>query len=280
LLYGRYDASIPLSPDSNSVLPPASVSTRNWRGGSLSAIYSDWLHLRAAYFRTELTTANALVDPLLGPLDSLDLNAAYHELAFVDKRTDFGEVGAEIDYGNWQLISELTETKTHSYYGDQTDSYIALGRHFGRLMAIITWGHVNLSTSATALNYIPYTAGSGPCAAASGAMYPAGTSFPVSIATEFNEQAQQQCGFSAFNPAAPGSPYATSKVPIPVAPLIQGVVAGNTDHDNYFQYDLRYDLANNVALKLDFTTYSPNKKESSFGKVSTNLLSAGVAFSF
>jgi hypothetical protein len=47
-------------------------------------------------------------------------------------------------------------------------------------------------------------------------------------------------------------------------------------HDNFYQFDLRYDLASNVALKLNFTSYNSSVP----GTSSANLVSGGVAFSF
>ncbi len=65
----------------------------------------------------------------------------------------------------------------------------------------------------------------------------------------------------------------------PYAPLkagVAGVLAAQAAHDSYYQFDLRYDLANNVALKADFTTFN----SSIAGKTSSNLVSAAIAFSF
>lgn len=46
--------------------------------------------------------------------------------------------------------------------------------------------------------------------------------------------------------------------------------------DTFYQFDLRYDLSNNVALKGNFTIYDSAVP----GVKSTNLISAGIAFSF
>ncbi len=58
--------------------------------------------------------------------------------------------------------------------------------------------------------------------------------------------------------------------------IVGGLIKSQTTAENYYMFDLRYDLANNVALKFSYTAFN----SSIAGTASSNLLSAGVAYSF
>ncbi len=62
----------------------------------------------------------------------------------------------------------------------------------------------------------------------------------------------------------------------PLREAVSTVIAAQVIHDSYYQFDLRYDLSNNVALKFNYT----GTASSVASRPSSNLLSAGVAYSF
>lgn len=218
LFYGRYSGTIALSGSD------ANIDDRNFAGASLRGTYHDWLTLRAGFFQSQLTISNTPVDPLVAGLQAAGQNQAASDMAINGDTTTFLELGSEINYAQWQFISEYIELKSfHNYIAHSHDYYVALGRHFGKFLPMVTYGKQNSSTPSQALDEIP-------------------------------------------------------NVP-PLAPLRAGVaatLASGTAHDSYYQFDLRYDLANNVALKADFTTFNSSVP----GKAGANLVSAAVAFSF
>ncbi len=58
--------------------------------------------------------------------------------------------------------------------------------------------------------------------------------------------------------------------------IVGSILKSQRTRENYYIFDLRYDLANNVALKFSYTAFN----SSIAGTASSNLLSAGVAYSF
>jgi hypothetical protein len=84
---------------------------------------------------------------------------------------------------------------------------------------------------------------------------------------------------TAINDLPPGATFpagTVAPVAVPASSVVEPVIASETSHGNYYQFDLRYDLANNVALKANFTDFHNSVP----GQTSSKLLSAGIAFSF
>ncbi|MDR3419506.1 MAG: hypothetical protein P4L83_25280 [Nevskia sp.] len=237
-IYGRYTGPLQLGPDNTAT---ANLDDRNQVGFSMHAGYNDWLNLRAGYFVSQLSITNTPVDPLINTLQQVGLKQAANDLAANGDTITFMELGTEINYAKWEFISEYVELKSyHNYIAHSHDFYVGLGRHFGRFMPMFTYGRVNASSPAT---------------------------------DETNDLASGTVPAGALGPGTPPVPVPGTVV---FGSTVSGLLASQTSHDNFYQFDLRYDLANNVALKVDYTGFNSSVP----GRNSSNLVSAGVAFSF
>ncbi|MDR3419504.1 MAG: hypothetical protein P4L83_25270 [Nevskia sp.] len=236
-IYGRYTGTLFLSANTS----PANTDIRNLVGASLHANYNDWLNLRAGYFESQLTVTNTPVDPVVAGLQQLATQLG--QPIYAQAASDLAVNGDTVTF--MELGSEINYAKWQFI-----TEYIELKSYH---------------------NYIADTK----------AFYVAlgrhfGKFLPMFTYGRQNGSTSSQLLGEIPDVPVPPYPAAAEAGVQQLRAGAAAVLASQTAHDSYYQFDLRYDLANNVALKADFTTFNSSVPS----RNSSNLLSAGIAFSF
>ncbi|GEM_PF-788163 len=162
-------ATTSVTPVTNNPNGQATAQFKNALLFSEDATYKNWLSLHATVVGGKLTAqlncdgsiagnGNRAVTafqscPVNYVLDSLGTLAASDPVGYSSALKNakpsndlavFWSLGSEIDRGQWTLIAEYIGFQAHdSFVGDYENGYITVGRHFGKLMPLLTYGHYN-----------------------------------------------------------------------------------------------------------------------------------------
>lgn len=64
-----------------------------------------------------------------------------------DKSASFAGIGVSYDPGQWFLMSEIGQSRTHSYLGQQTGAYISAGYRYNKLTPYITLAKIDANSN-------------------------------------------------------------------------------------------------------------------------------------
>lgn len=117
------------------------IELDNLVGIAWDATYDDWLSLRAAYFRSKVTTEDPALAPLLGGLRQTGFGDVADAIAFDDDTGTFAEVGFEVNRAAWQVIGEYVKVKVEdSLYAEGDEWYVSAGYRIGAWTPNLTYG--------------------------------------------------------------------------------------------------------------------------------------------
>jgi hypothetical protein len=126
-------------------------------GASWSMDYSDWLSLRATYYKADVEYVRGTsLDTLEALLTGNGLGALASTLIYDGDRGVFWGVGAQIDRGNVLLVGEFTRTSIDdSLYATTDGWYLSGGYRFGNLMPLLTVGAKSSDAKLELMDGIP-----------------------------------------------------------------------------------------------------------------------------
>lgn len=125
-------------------------------GGSIT-LNRDWLTLRTAYLRTDLSIPSALVDQVIAAWNSVPgFGFIGQEATIVEDDTKFVEYAAQIDYENWLLIAEYTKASYDSMPLETEESmFVTAGYRMNDVLVHLTYGQDENKVNATQ-NLLPF----------------------------------------------------------------------------------------------------------------------------
>ncbi len=131
--------------------------SQNTTGIALDAGYRDWMTLHAAFEVSKASfCCSSNIQPLVDDLYKNGLNEAASDLDTKNDLTSYWTTGIQLTPGKWMILAEYAGLAAPKTWIPQTESeYISIGRHFGRLMPMFTYGHRNQWMSTKALDSIP-----------------------------------------------------------------------------------------------------------------------------
>jgi hypothetical protein len=135
---------------------PADLELQSLVGVTFETSYNDWLTLRAGYFQADVLVDAQALNPLFTTLRS---NGFSNVAAAIDINEDPGTFlgfGAEINHGNWLLISEATFVEVDdSYLTDKEQFYVTGGYRFGAWTPTFTYGRREGDAKTGIINLLP-----------------------------------------------------------------------------------------------------------------------------
>lgn len=125
-------------------------------GGSVT-LNRDWLTLRTAYLRTDLSIPSPLVDQVIAAWNSVPgFGFIGQEATIVEDDTKFIEYAAQIDFENWLLIAEYTKASYISMPLESEESmFVTAGYRFDDVLVHLTYGQDENKVNA-AQNSLPF----------------------------------------------------------------------------------------------------------------------------
>ncbi len=136
------------------------VTLTNHNGVGLlqEATYNDWLLLHLAVNANKSSiTGVAPLDQLVNAIAVSSPQAA-KDLAFSNDIEIYYTAGVQINRWKWEVLAEFAGLDyVGGNYGDKSSSaYVAVGRHFGKWLPMVTVGHTNQwSATSKALEELP-----------------------------------------------------------------------------------------------------------------------------
>ncbi len=132
-------------------------NSQNTTGIALDAGYRDWLTMHAAYQLSKFSLCcSSNIGPLVTDLYNNGLNEAARDLDTKNDLLSYWTAGIQLTPEKWMILAEYAGAAAPKTWIPQTESaYISIGRHFGRLMPMFTYGHRNQWMSTKALDSIP-----------------------------------------------------------------------------------------------------------------------------
>jgi hypothetical protein len=157
---GKHESTITLSGQ------PADQELNSLVGGSFETVYNDWLTLRAGYYQAEVVIDAQALNPLFTSLRANGFGNVAAALDFNDDGSFLG-FGAEINHGNWLVVSEYTKVEIDdSYYTDKDQFYITGGYRFGAWTPTFTYGTRDADAKTQIIGLLPNVAPLAPLRAA------------------------------------------------------------------------------------------------------------------
>lgn len=151
LVYGDFDGETRLDG------APVQAELSRITGATWDVEYSDWLSLRAAHLRGDLTIEGTSLDDLAAGLRMYGEAALASELDFADDTGIFTNFGFRIDRANWLVNGEYTLIDVENSLLDgnnRRDWYLSVARRFDTVTPHLTYGRRDIdrrSELATAL---------------------------------------------------------------------------------------------------------------------------------
>jgi len=134
LIGGKHESTITISNQ------PAPQELQSLVGGSFETVYNDWLTLRAGYYQADVVIDAQALNPLLSSLRTNGFGNVANAIDFNDPGSFLG-FGAEINHGNWLVVSEYTKVQIDdSYFTDKSQFYVTGGYRFGAWTPTVTYG--------------------------------------------------------------------------------------------------------------------------------------------
>jgi hypothetical protein len=157
-----YGESVTVDNVSPSVSPPdgLTVTLTNHNGVGLlqEATYNDWLLLHFAVNAEKSSiTGVPQLDQLVSAIAASSPQAA-KDLAFSNDILIYYTAGIQINRWNWEVLAEFAglDYVGGSYADKSSSAYVAVGRHFGKWLPMVTVGHTNQwSATGKALEELP-----------------------------------------------------------------------------------------------------------------------------
>ena len=121
-------------------------TSRNGVGLLQEATYNDWLLLHLAVNTSKSSISGVpFIDNEVSAIDAAGYHEAARDLAFSNDMLIYYTAGVQINRWKWELLAEFAGIDYLSgSYGDKSESgYIAVGRHFGKWLPMVTVGHTN-----------------------------------------------------------------------------------------------------------------------------------------
>lgn len=120
---------------------PATLGLQSLVGVYADTSYADWLTLRASYLQADVSVDAQVLNPLLTALRGNGFANVAEAIDYSEDQGKFFGVAAEINKGNWLVVSEYTYTEIpDAYYADRSQYYVTGGYRFGAWMPNVTWG--------------------------------------------------------------------------------------------------------------------------------------------
>lgn len=146
---GKHESTVSISGQ------PADQELQSLVGGSFETVYNDWLTLRAGYFQADVVIDAQALNPLLGALRGNGFRNVADAIDFNDPGSFVG-FGAEINHGNWLVISEYTKVQIDdSYYSDKSQFYVTGGYRLGAWTPTFTYGTRDADAKTAIIGLLP-----------------------------------------------------------------------------------------------------------------------------
>lgn len=217
VLYGNFEG------DAQFDNTPRQAKLEGLVGASWDVEYNEWLSLRAAYFRGDVSVLGSSLDALGATLRRAGLGALADRMDYMDDVGTFTNVGVRIDRAGWLAVSEYANASVEdSIYDDvdRRDWYATVGRRFGSVMPHVTYGRRDAGVNEVIASAVPTAS--------------------------------------------------------PLYPFIAAAAASQQRDESYASVGVRWDFAENVAFKADYTKFESDVATTR----DAELVSAGVVFTF
>jgi len=158
-----YGASVVTDNVPASIYPPngltVQLTSHNGVGLLQEATYNDWLllHLAVNVEKSSISGVTFL-DNEVSALYKAGYPQAAKDFAFSNDMLIYYTAGVQINRWKWEVLAEFAGLDYLSgSYGDKSESgYIAVGRHFGKWLPMVTVGHTNQwAATSKALEELP-----------------------------------------------------------------------------------------------------------------------------
>ncbi len=131
-VYGSYDGDVTLQ----GVESPTKIDDIVGMTWELS---QDWLGMRMAYLRGDVTIKADAFNPLFAGLAATGQASVIKAIDFDKDRGSFFGFGMNYDRNDWVSVFEYTFVKVEdSFYANQESSYISLGHRFGHFTPYVS----------------------------------------------------------------------------------------------------------------------------------------------
>ena len=138
---------------------PADQELQSLVGGSFETVYNDWLTLRAGYYQADVLIDAQALSPLFSALNGAGFSNVTAALDYNEDAGNFLGFGAEVNHGNWLLISEFTKVEIEdSFFSDKTQFYVTGGYRFGAWTPTLTYGRREGDAKAEIIGLLPNVA--------------------------------------------------------------------------------------------------------------------------
>jgi hypothetical protein len=120
---------------------PADQELQSLVGGSFETVYNDWLTLRAGYYQADVLIDAQALNPLFTALRTNGFSNVVAALDYNEDQGTFLGFGAEVNHGNWLLLSEYTKVEIEdAFFTDKSQFYVTGGYRFGEWTPTFTYG--------------------------------------------------------------------------------------------------------------------------------------------
>jgi len=130
------------------------------RGATWDMEYDEWLSLRVAYVKADVTVRGTALDQVTDVLPTFGQAARAERLDYTQDPGTFKSIGFKVDKADWLVIGEYAklDVKETVYDGiDRRDWYATVGHRFGTVLPHVTYGRRDAGVATDALAGIPGT---------------------------------------------------------------------------------------------------------------------------